>query len=613
MSAASPAAHKSKSKTKTRRSAKKQNDAPTQENIKADVAEDTPRTPPTAEELARLEALATVAAEKSALENERMNDKGVRSLAKTLSECKETADEIKAGVQEVLGNRQTYEAECIKLEKDMSEKLEALSLDVQKSAKECTPEEAEAEVRSSIPPSMSKEKRSSKSATPPPVEKDKERAIQEKILDLTKQEPKKLSTGSKKKGVDSILRSLTEYETAEEKLKALCEMHFDTLEELKEAQSTVEKWKKQVQAGQKDCNRMLLARDRLEGLCRELQKQNSAIKEESLLRRREEDEKRKQIAGKFQTTLTDISELMADTQETSSKLREDNAQLANKLRTLVNHYENWEKHMSHMLKQKSIEIELANAKLRESLLHREKDSKEGETSQVIMETTIKQLQQQLEASLRNEIGLREQLKIHNEKYEEFQEAVSKSNKMFSDFKGEIDAMSKQTRRFEKEALHWKQRWTESNVATARVLQEKTKSDLRVETLTRLCRSLQEKLKLNGAVVAGMESDFASKVITEEKAKLEAELEQKKADIEAQKKAIQEKQKEMQLEMLAEDLKAKAIEKEIAKIQEEAAAGDGAQTQAVHENPQQETAEESSSPKAESIEPVKVGAKKKSKK
>lgn len=152
-----------------------------------------------------------------------------------------------------------------------------------------------------------------------------------------------MSGSSKKKGVETILRSLAEHETAEDKLKALCEIHFDTLEELREAQNMVEKCKKQVQAGQKDCNRMLLARDRLEGLCRELQKQNNAIKEESLLRRREEDEKRKQIAGKFQTTLTDISELMADTQETSSKLREDNAQLANKLRTLVNHYDIWEK------------------------------------------------------------------------------------------------------------------------------------------------------------------------------------------------------------------------------------------------------------------------------
>lgn len=76
---------------------------------------------------------------------------------------------------------------------------------------------------------------------------------------------------------------------------------------------------------------------------RELQKHNNAIKEEAALRRREEEERRKQIATKFQATLTDISALMAETQETSAKLRQDNAQLASKLRTLVNHYDLWEK------------------------------------------------------------------------------------------------------------------------------------------------------------------------------------------------------------------------------------------------------------------------------
>lgn len=546
---------------------KKPKDA-AQDPVEKTEAPVVPQEPPTPEQLERIEALAGLAAEKAALESERMNDKAVRELGKTLTECKQTAEVIKTGVLEVLQNRTSFEDECVKLEKDMSEKLEALAVDVQKSAKECTLEEPEPEVRSSVPPAMTKEKRLSKSATPPPVvEKDK--AIQEKIQDLARQETKKVATNSKKKGIESVLRSLSEYPTAEEKLKALCEMHFDTLEELKEAQATIERVKKQIQVSQKDCNRMLLTRDRLEGLCRELQKQNTAIKEESLLRRREEDEKRKQIAAKFQSTLTDISQLMTDTQETSTKLREDNAQLANKLRTLVNHYELWEKHVEHMLKQKSIENELANAKLRESQLHREKDSKEVETSHVIMETTIKQLQQQLEISLKNELSLREQLKVHNEKYEEFQHAISTSNKIFSDFKGEIDTMSKQTRKFEKEALQWKNRWEESNQATVRVLQEKTKSDLKVETLTRLCRSLQDKLKLSGTIVAGMESEFASAVITEEKAKLGAELDRKMADIEAQKKVIQEKQKEMQEQMAQEDLKAKEIEQEITKIQDEA--------------------------------------------
>lgn len=50
---------------------------------------------PNPDDLVRLEELATVAAEKSALESEKMNDKGIRNLVKTISECKETAQGTK--------------------------------------------------------------------------------------------------------------------------------------------------------------------------------------------------------------------------------------------------------------------------------------------------------------------------------------------------------------------------------------------------------------------------------------------------------------------------------------------------------------------------------------
>lgn len=51
-----------------------------------------PTDPPSVEDLARLEELAAVAAEKSTLESEKMNDKAVRNLMKTISECKQTAE-----------------------------------------------------------------------------------------------------------------------------------------------------------------------------------------------------------------------------------------------------------------------------------------------------------------------------------------------------------------------------------------------------------------------------------------------------------------------------------------------------------------------------------------
>ncbi|XP_022649082.1 gamma-taxilin-like isoform X3 [Varroa jacobsoni] len=446
-------------------------------------------------------------------------------------------------------------------------------------------EEVEPEARTPIPVGSGsslgtagkREKRAnSKSATPPPSGlsgQDKDRALQDRICDLSKQEPaKKLSASSKKKAVESVLRSLGDIDTVESKLRALCELHYETLEQLRETQATAEKWKKQFQASQKENNRSLLARDRLEGLCRELQKHNNAIKEESALRRREEEEKRKHIAAKFQATLTDISTLMADTQETSAKLRQDNAQLAGKLRTLVNHYDIWEKHSENMLKQKTIEADLAMAKLREAQLLREKDVTEVEHSRKLLETATKEMQLQLKASLRNEILLREQLKLHNDKYEEFQEAIVSSNKMFTDFKGEVESMGKQTRKFEKEALQWKQRWEEANLATARVFQEKTKSDFKVETLSRLCRSLQDKLRITNKDMAELESSVASQVVTEEKIKLEEELLRKQREIEQHKHALKVRQKEVQSELAGSTEVAQKVSQDIEQTPEGIAEG-----------------------------------------
>ena len=54
--------------------------------------------------------------------------------------------------------------------------------------------------------------------------------------------------------------------------------------------------KDQLQA---DHTRAMMAKSKLESLCRELQKHNKIIKEESIKRAKEDDEKRKEISAQF--------------------------------------------------------------------------------------------------------------------------------------------------------------------------------------------------------------------------------------------------------------------------------------------------------------------------
>jgi hypothetical protein len=68
----------------------------------------------------------------------------------------------------------------------------------------------------------------------------------------------------------------------------------------KETERTIQNYIKQRDLIQADYNKSILAKNKLESLCRELQKHNRLIKEENLQRMKEEEEKRKEISAKFQ-------------------------------------------------------------------------------------------------------------------------------------------------------------------------------------------------------------------------------------------------------------------------------------------------------------------------
>ena len=51
---------------------------------------------------------------------------------------------------------------------------------------------------------------------------------------------------------------------------------------------------------QTEHSKAILAKSKLESLCRELQRHNKLVKDESLARAKEEEEKRKEVTNKFQ-------------------------------------------------------------------------------------------------------------------------------------------------------------------------------------------------------------------------------------------------------------------------------------------------------------------------
>uniref|UniRef100_A0A8C3SF82 Uncharacterized protein n=1 Tax=Chelydra serpentina TaxID=8475 RepID=A0A8C3SF82_CHESE len=63
------------------------------------------------------------------------------------------------------------------------------------------------------------------------------------------------------------------------------------------------------------------------------------FKEETLQRAREEDEKRKEITNHFQGTLSDIQTQIEQQSERNMKLCQENTELAEKLKSIIDQYE----------------------------------------------------------------------------------------------------------------------------------------------------------------------------------------------------------------------------------------------------------------------------------
>ena len=281
-----------------------------------------------------------------------------------------------------------------------------------------------------------------------------------------------------KAAIDQLTKQLSNYQSDSEKieyLKGAYNMLMNTnkaqslkIRQLEKIEHFMVKEKDHMQS---EHNRVVLGKSRLENLCRELQRQNKAIKEESLLRIKEEEEKRKEIANKFQGTLNDIIQLIQENQKKNIQLKEEKSDLVQKLKALMNHYDNWEKHTEQVIKQKELESQLVKAKYAKTniLLNQEKEVYTKEKQQLI--GIISELQKRCSDLAASELHLRTELSVYTTKYEEFQSVLSKSNETFTGFKKDIEKMSRQIKKLEKETANWKSKWEASNRALIALSEE----------------------------------------------------------------------------------------------------------------------------------------------
>ncbi|KAM6181793.1 beta-taxilin [Erethizon dorsatum] len=345
-----------------------------------------------------------------------------------------------------------------------------------------TTEEAEREPTASGEPSVVKE----------PVG-NKEQKLEKKIL-------KGLG-----KEASLLMQNLNKLQTPEEKLDFLFKKYAELLDEhrteqkklklLQKKQVQIQKEKDQLQS---EHSRAILARSKLESLCRELQRHNKTLKEETLQRAREEEEKRKEITGHFQTTLTDIQAQIEQQSERNMKLCQENTELAEKLKSTIDQYELREEHLDKIFKHRELQQKLVDAKLEQAQeMMKEAEERHNREKEYLLNQAA-EWKLQAKVLKEQETVLQAQLTLYSGRFEEFQSTLTKSNEVFATFKQEMDKTTKKMKKLEKDTATWKARFENCNKALLDMIEEKALRAkeyecfvMKIGRLENLCRALQE--------------------------------------------------------------------------------------------------------------------------
>jgi len=314
----------------------------------------------------------------------------------------------------------------------------------------------------------------------------------------------KNNKGDDKKLVDLLVHVFDSLDTPEKKMEALARKYVQlaadqktTEQKLDEFENKHTKVRKEKDHLQSEHNKLMMTKSKLESLCRELQKHNKQIKDEAQAQTEEEDRKRKELSAKFQSTINDITAQMTENHKQNQQLKQDNMDLATKMKGLVEQYEVREQHIEKVLKAKQLELQLCEAKVQQQslIVQEEMETNLKEKQGVLEESLI--YKKKCEELLVTEAELRTQLSMYTEKFEEFQTTLTKSNEVFATFKKDMDTMTKTIRKLEKESHMWKTRWENTNHSLLKMVEERTANEqtianmnAKVDKLEKLCRALQ---------------------------------------------------------------------------------------------------------------------------
>mmetsp|Transcript_106661 Transcript_106661/g.318839 ORF Transcript_106661/g.318839 Transcript_106661/m.318839 type:complete len:358 (+) Transcript_106661:40-1113(+) len=245
-------------------------------------------------------------------------------------------------------------------------------------------------------------------------------------------------------------------------------------------------------AVQAELSRTLAVKSKLESLCRQLQQQANALVEERRRLTDAERLRRQELADEFQHTIGDVKKKMDQQANERARLARENEDLRNRFKQFFEQYDRREKELQEQQQARELEVQVFELKLAEQAqLYRQEAAREMAA------------QREHEELSNTEQVLRGQLQTYSNKFNHFQDALSKSDKVLGQYKRQRNKMQRRVEVLEKENSELR---TRNDRRVAAVTKDRDALLKAKEDLQDRCKALQSERQHLLEEVQGLSAD-----------------------------------------------------------------------------------------------------------
>ncbi|KAF4463106.1 muscle-derived [Fusarium albosuccineum] len=261
---------------------------------------------------------------------------------------------------------------------------------------------------------------------------------------------------------------------------------------------------KERDASRTELSKTVGLKEKLEKLCRELQRDNNKMKNENKELQTTQKRNNSHWDEKYATLLSKLEGYQEekDTPKKQVVDMEVDELFRVRFKSFIEQYELRELHFHSLMRTKELEVQYHMARY-----EREKKNAEAES------TKARQLQAQVQAFTKTETELRNQLNVYVDKFKQVEDTLNNSNDLFLSFRKEMEDMSKKGKRLEKEneALKRQKEATAANIIRmAEERQEwKKKTDSAEKKTEKLMSIIQQMQQQGRKVPPGMANTVES--------------------------------------------------------------------------------------------------------